>query len=383
MTTLKLEPSAKVEQSVRSAREAGLRYVTDFIPGIRRVRSGKGFRYLDPSGAALRDPRTVARCRSLAVPPGWTDVWICPFPNGHLQATARDVKGRKQYLYHARYREARDSSKFDRMLEFSEVLPLLRETVERDIHARGLCRRTMLATCVRLLEKTLIRVGTPKYVRENGSYGLTTLRRRHVQVGGDTVRFHFRGKSGVWRTVSVEDPVVARIVQRCQMAGGEKLLRYVDDAGASQEVFAGDINDYLKGVTGRVVTAKDFRTWAGTMYAAAALRDIGPAPSATRAKANVAKAVREVAERLGNTPSVCRKYYIHPAVLEAYQEGRVIPPAPPVSPRRAGPAPAALRRHEVAVLQLIHEQLDRGGPAGDADGASGNGHGRGLRARGQ
>jgi DNA topoisomerase-1 len=349
----------KTDPSVRAAEAAGLRYVTDFGPGIRRMRSGrKAFRYRDPRSRVIRDPERLARFRALAVPPAWTDVWICPHPDGHIQVTARDAKGRKQYRYHPRYREARDGTKFDRMLEFSEVLPRIRERVERDLGAQGLTRRKVLATCVRLLEKTLIRVGNPRYARQNRSYGLTTLRQRHVTVTGSRITLDFRGKSGVHRTVSLEDPVLARTVQRCQMTGGETVLRYRDPEGAFQAVSAADINDYLRQVTGRLVTAKDFRTWAGTMYAAATLRDIGIAPGPTRARKCIAQAIDQVAERLGNTRSVCLKYYVHPAVVEAYQEGHVVPAPPaPGGRRRIGGPPAALRRNEADVLQLIHRHF--------------------------
>ena len=351
---------SRTDPSVRAAEEAGLRYVTDFGPGIRRTRAGrKGFRYRDPRGRAIRDPGRLARFRALAIPPAWSDVWICPHPDGHIQVTARDAKGRKQYRYHSRYRESRDGTKFDRMLEFSEVLPRLRERVEQDLGARGLTRRKVLATCVRLLEKTLIRVGNPRYARQNRSYGLTTLRQRHVTVTGSRITLDFRGKSGVHRTISLEDPVLARTVQRCQMTGGETVLRYLDPEGAFQAVGAADINGYLRQVTGRLVTAKDFRTWAGTMYAAAALRDIGIAPGPTRARKCIAQAIDRVAERLGNTRSVCLKYYVHPAVIEAYADGHVVPAPPPPGGQRSGRPPAALRRNEADVLQLIHRHLER------------------------
>ena len=359
--------SVNNDSSVRAAEAAGLRYVTDYGPGIRRKRAGRGFRYLDSRGRVIRTPKRLARFRALVIPPAWTDVWICPHPDGHIQVTARDAKGRKQYRYHPRYREVRDGSKFDRMLDFSEVLPRLRERVERDIGSPGLTRRKVLATCVRLLEQTHIRVGNPQYARKNRSYGLTTLRRRHVTVKGSKIRFTFRGKSGVHRSVSLEDSALARTVQRCQLLKGETLLRYLDPDGTFQEVRSEDINDYLREVTGRSVTAKDFRTWAGTMLAAAALRDIGVSSGPARVRNKcIVQAINRVAKRLGNTRAVCRKYYVHPAVLEAYEAGHVVPPPSPVG-RRSGRSTATLRRNEVDVLQLIHrhrQRRRRGSPAG-------------------
>jgi DNA topoisomerase-1 len=347
------------DPSVRAARSAGLRYVTDYLPGIRRRRCGRGFVYLDPKGKRIRNADKIRRIRSLAVPPAWTDVWICPFPNGHIQVTARDAKGRKQYRYHPRFRAVRDESKFDRMLAFSQVLPMLRERVENDLSSRGLSRRKILAATVRLLERTLIRVGSPRYTRENRSFGLTTLRSRHVRISGSNVRFRFRGKSGVRHTTDLSDPRIARIVQRCMMLPGQSLFQYLDGNGRRQRVGADDINDYLRQTTGRTVTTKDFRTWAGTMIAAAALRDLGSCGTKKKAKANLVRTVDLVAERLGNTRAVCRKYYIHPVVLEAYLEGRVLPPAPPAKKQRRTGRTAALRRDEAAVLQFLHRELAR------------------------
>jgi len=251
-------------------------------------------------------------------------VWICPDPDGHIQATARDARGRKQYRYHPSYREARDRSKFRRMLEFSEVLPLLRERVERDLRGPDLSRRQLLATVVRLLDRTLIRVGNDEYARENRSYGLTTLRRRHVQVDGAVLRFSFRGKSGVEHTISVSDPRLARIIQRCRDLPGEEMFQYLDAAKKRQSVSSDDVNVHLREITGRDITAKDFRTWGGTMAAAMALRAKGPAPSRAEADRNIIEAIDLVSHRLGNTRAVCRKYYVHPALIEAYLAGRTV-----------------------------------------------------------
>ena len=340
-----------------SARGAGLQYVTDGLPGIRRRRVGGGWAYYRPDGVRIADVAERRRLNSLAIPPAWTDVWICPDPRGHLQATARDARGRKQYRYHPAYRAARDASKFRRMLEFSEVLPALRQRVERDLRARGLTRRKVLATVVRLLDKTLIRVGNDEYARANRSFGLTTMRERHVEVRGATVRFTFRGKSGVPHEVAVTDRRLARIVQQCQDLPGQELFQYVDEDGRRQAISSDDVNAYLRETTGRGMTAKDFRTWAGTMLAARELRDLGPAESHRGAERNIIRVIDAVAKRLGNTRAVCRKYYVHPVVFDAYLAGHTAPPAIPLpeGKRRERPT-AALRRDEIAVLQFLQDE---------------------------
>ena len=343
------------DEHVEAAQAAGLRYVTDSAPGIRRQRRGRGFAYTRPNGTPLRDPAELERIRKLVIPPRWTDVWICPSSSGHLQVTARDARGRKQYRYHARYRAIRDDTKFNRMLEFSEVLPRIRQNVERHVATPNLTREKVLATVVWLLEKTLIRVGSDEYARDNGSFGLTTLRRRHVEVSGATLRFEFRGKSGVPHSVALTDRRIARIIQHCQELPGQELFQYLDDDGRRQSVDAGDINQYLRDIAGRQVTAKDFRTWAGTMLAAGALRDIGPSENEKESNANVVRAIDQVAKRLGNTRAVCRKYYVHPTIIEAYLDGFVLPPAIPDErhlPRDATRGPG-LRRDEIAVVELL------------------------------
>jgi len=339
----------------RTATRAGLTYVTDGLAGITRKRVGTGWAYYTPEGQRIADAVTRKRLNSLAIPPAWTDVWICPDAGGHIQATARDARGRKQYRYHPSYREARDQSKFRRMLEFSEALPLLRERVERDLRGDDLGRAQLLATVVRLLDRTLIRVGNDEYARENRSFGLTTLRRRHVSVAGDVLRFSFRGKSGVEHSISVSEPRLARIIQRCQDLPGQEMFQYLDAAGRRQAVTSDDVNAYLREASGRDITAKDFRTWGGTMLAAVELRAMGPAASRREADRNVLRAVDAVAERLGNTRAVCRKYYVHPALLHAYLLGRTVPHPPAASPRakRRARAGGALRRDEVAVLQFL------------------------------
>ncbi|WP_283743154.1 DNA topoisomerase IB [Sideroxydans sp. CL21] len=349
--------TTKHKEYCKSATRAGLHYVTDGFAGISRRRSGKGWSYYDEDGARIAEMITRERLNALAIPPAWINVWICPDPDGHIQVTARDARGRKQYRYHASYRAARDQSKFRRMLEFSEILPLLRERVELDLRAGDLTRRQLLATLVRLLDKSLIRVGNDEYARDNHSYGLTTMRSKHALVEGPLLRFSFRGKSGVEHSVTVDDPRIARIVQRCQDMHGQEIFQYVDAAGKRRVLVADDVNNYLRTASGRDITAKDFRTWGGTMVAAVKLRALGPAGSRTEAERNIVQALDAVAERLGNTRAVCRKYYVHPALLAAYHLGLTAPLEAVAATRkeRRTSSPAALRRDEVVVLQFLHE----------------------------
>jgi DNA topoisomerase-1 len=342
-----------------SATGAGLRYVSDETSGITRKRVGTGWAYYLPDGVRIVDRRERKRINSLAIPPAWTQVWICPDPDGHIQATARDARGRKQYRYHPAYRDARDHSKFRHMLEFSEVLPLLRERIEHDLRAPDHSRRQLLATVVRLLDRTLIRVGNDEYARENKSFGLTTLRRRHVRVNGETLSFTFRGKSGVEHSITLEEPRLARIIQRCQDLPGHELFQYLDANRRRQAVSSDDVNAYLRELTGRDVTAKDFRTWGGTMLAAVELRAMGLAASRREADRNILRAIDAVAERLGNTRAVCRKYYVHPELLRAYLMGVTVPlPEVPGSRRyRRRQREAALRRDEIIVLQFLRERI--------------------------
>jgi DNA topoisomerase-1 len=353
------QPTEQEYQS--SARAAGLYYVTDGMPGIRRRRHGRGFTYVDPDGRTIRDAAMLRRFRSLVIPPAWTEVWICPEPSGHLQVTARDARGRKQYRYHPGFRQQRDGIKFERMISFSDVLLPIRERVEHDIALPGLPRVKVMATVVWLLERTLIRIGSNEYAKANKSFGLTTLRQRHVRVVGSKLRFDFRGKSGVVHSVAVTDRRIARIVQRCQELPGQELFQYVDDDGARQSVNAEDVNAYLHDIAGRDVTAKDFRTWAGTMLTAEVLRATGPAPSRRQAEKNIVAAIDRTAERLGNTRSVCRKYYIHPELLEAYLEGSVLPPLPESEWCERQPTASPLRRHEAEVLGFLRARLERKG----------------------
>ena len=342
---------------VGSAKAAGLRYVTDSLPGVRRRRVGRGFSYVDPDGRVIRERERIHRFRSLVIPPAWSDVWICPIPEGHLQVTARDARGRKQYRYHPHFRARRDQVKFERMVELSDVLWKARERVEHDIGLPGLQRKKVMATIVWLLERTLIRVGTHELAKLNNSFGLTTLRRRHVSIDGATLRFEFRGKSGVAHAVAVTDRRIARIVQRCRELPGRELFQYVDARGRRQIVYADDVNAYLREITGRDVTAKDFRTWTGTMIAAESLREMGVASTKRDAERNVLRAIDHTAERLGNTRAVCRKYYIHPALIEAYLEGSVLPPLPDRVWQQRRPHGPTLRRHETEVLAFLKARV--------------------------
>jgi len=319
--------AAAVDPS-ESAEEAGLRYVSDSTPGIRRRRAGKGFTYQDPGGRRITDRATLARIRSLAIPPAYADVWISPRPNGHIQATGRDARGRKQYRYHPRWREVRDETKFGRMLAFSEALPRIRKQVEQDLSRPGLPREKVLAAVLLLLELTGIRVGNDEYARTNQSFGLTTLRDDHVEVSGSTMRFEFRGKSGKVHRVSLNDRRLARIVARCQSLPGEELFQYVDDEGVHQTIGSSDVNNYLREMAGDEFTAKDFRTWSGTLLALAALEAVGPAPSEREARSTIVAAIDQVAEQLNNTRAICRKYYVHPAILEAYLTGTLLQALP-------------------------------------------------------
>lgn len=303
-----------------AAISAGLTYVNDDMPGITRQRSGKGFSYKGPDGRTITDKSARKRLASLAIPPAYVDVWICPDPRGHIQATGRDAKGRKQYRYHPEFRELRDSSKYDRMLDFARGLPELRAQVDADMSRRGLPVEKVLATIVFLLENTMIRVGNTRYARENKSHGLTTLRMRHVTLDGNQVRFKFKfkGKSGKEWNLGLRDRRVARIIRAVQEIPGQHLFQYVDDDGTRRQVTSTEVNDYLRQITGRQVTAKDFRTWTGTVLAALALAEYEKADSEAAAKRNVRDAIESVAARLGNTPTICRQCYVHPQIIDAY-----------------------------------------------------------------
>ena len=310
--------------SLEAAEDAGLRYVSDDQPGSSRQRNGEEFEYLDQKGKPIRDEQRLLRIKRLAIPPAWSDVWICPSPNGHIQATGRDARRRKQYRYHERWREIRDENKYDRLVNFGKALPKIRRRLKKDLALSSLPREKVLATIVQLLERSLIRVGNEEYARENKSFGLTTMQDRHVDVKGSKLRFRFRGKSGRQHEVDVTDRRIARIVMKLQDLAGQSLFQYLDDEGNARDITSQDVNEYLREITGADFTAKDFRTWAGTVLAAVALGKLGASETKRQAKTNIKHAIGAVAEVLGNTPAICRQCYIHPAVLEAYLNGNSI-----------------------------------------------------------
>jgi len=338
---------------LESAKAAGLRYVTDDEPGIRRQKRGKGFTFLDPQGKTIKDAKTLERIQKLAIPPAWTDVWICPRPNGHLQATGRDARGRKQYRYHANWREVRDETKFGRMIAFGESLPKIRERIDRDMSQRGLGREKVLATVVKLLETTLIRVGNKEYVKQNNSFGLTTLRDQHVDVDGATLRFEFRGKSGKEHSVEVQDRRLARIVKQCRDVPGQKLFQYLDGNGERQSVSSEDVNAYLRETTGEDFSAKDFRTWGGTVLALSALLEVGACESEREANKAVVEAIKHVSGQLGNRPAICRKYYVHPVVIQSFLEGTLRDTLEDAVEDSPADESNGLRRLEAQVLRLL------------------------------
>lgn len=345
--------------AVASAKIVGLRHVSDEQPGIVRISARDGFRYLDLDGEPVDDEATLARIKSLAIPPAWSDVWICRWENGHLQATGRDARKRKQYRYHPRWRTVRDEVKYGRMLSFGRALPLIRTRVDEALKLPGLPREKMLATVVYLLQATMMRIGNEEYARQNRSFGLTTLRNRHVRIDGSEVEFQFRGKSGVRHSVTLHDRRLAHIIQRSRDLPGQELFQYVDDDGQRQVVDSADVNDYLHEITGEDYTAKDFRTWAGTVLAALALLEFQEFDSEAQARKNIAKAIEAVAARLGNTPPVCRKCYIHPAVIDTYLEGAILQALPEPNLKEAAQATDlhALSAEEAAVLALLEQRL--------------------------
>ncbi len=339
-----------IEEAVE---ETNLRYINEAATkGISRQASGKNFKYLDPDGRAMRDKKTLKRIKELVVPPAWKDVWISPSPNTHLQATGIDEKGRKQYLYHPKWIAFQQENKFSRMSDFGKTLPKIRNKIREDMYQPSLSRERVLATVVWLLEHTFIRIGNPEYARENDSFGLTTLRERHVEVSGEEIKFEFVGKSGVRHSLNVQHPRVAKTIKRCLELPGYEIFRYLDDDGEKKTIDSEDVNNYLKEVTGEDITAKDYRTWGGTLLSAVYLKDLGPFKDEKQSEKNIAEAIKKVSKDLGNKPSTCRNYYVHPAVLETYRRGILIPhfEKAAISER-----PPGITKEEFAVITLISE----------------------------
>ncbi|HEY8050504.1 MAG TPA: DNA topoisomerase IB [Ramlibacter sp.] len=343
----------------QAAEEAGLSYVNDDDPGLRRELVGDGFVYFKPSGEPVTEEPALERIRKLAIPPAWTQVWICPRANGHLQATGRDARGRKQYRYHPQFREVRESTKYEHMIEFAKALPAIRRKIADDMALEGLPREKVLATVVNLLETTLIRVGNDDYAKENNSYGLTTLRNPHVKVDGAELKFRFKGKSGKTWDLKVRNRRVAKIVRQCQDLPGQRLFQYLGDDGELKEVTSADVNEYLKEITGRDVTAKDFRTWSGTVLAAIALQEFEAFDPKATVKKNVKAAIERVAQRLGNTPTICRKCYVHPEVLFAFEQGELLLDVKRKVEAELREDLPALKPEEAAVLGLLEARLKR------------------------
>ena len=353
---LDMSAAEAVVDAKDAAEYAGLAYVSDEKPGIRRRRSGTGFRYRAAGGGKV-DDATLKRIKALAIPPAWTDVWICPRANGHIQATGRDARGRKQYRYHARFREVRESTKYHHMLAFAESLPAIRKKVRDHLALQGLTREKVLATVVHLLEATLIRVGSDEYAKHNKSYGLTTLKNRHVEVEGSALRFNFKGKSGkVWR-LDVRDRRIAKVIRACQELPGQELFQYVDESGETRDVTSSDVNEYLREISGEDITAKDFRTWHGTVLAAMALQEFEKFDSQAGAKKNIRDAIQRVAARLGNTPTICRKCYVHPEIITTYIEGSLLLEVKDKVEAELRDDLADLKPEEAAVLTLLQTRL--------------------------
>lgn len=344
-------------EPVESAKSAGLIYISDETEGIRRIRSGKSFRYLTPEGKPVRDPVTLGRIKRLAIPPAWTDVWICSLDNGHLQATGHDDRGRKQYRYHPRWREVRDETKYNRMVDFARVLPKLRKRIERDLKLKGLPREKVLATVVKLLETGLIRVGNDEYAKQNRSFGLTTLQDRHARINGSKMQFRFRGKGGKYHIIDIHDARLAKIVRSCQAIPGQELFQYIDENGENRDITSTDVNEYLQEIAGADFTAKDFRTWAGTVLAAMALQEFEKFDSQAQAKKNLLRAIESVAQRLGNTPAICRRCYIHPVIIESYLDGTMLETFRKRAEQQLQRSLHSLKPEEASVLAFLQTRL--------------------------
>jgi DNA topoisomerase-1 len=346
-----------------SAKAAGLRYVSDDEPGIQRRKSGKGFSYRGPDGAVVRDKSTLERINSLAIPPAYRDVWICARANGHIQATGIDERGRKQYRYHPKWREVRDEAKYARMMAFGQALPLIRERAEADLKKAGMPREKVLAGLVQLLEKTAIRVGNEEYARANKSYGLTTMRNKHASIEGAQVRFKFKGKSGKSHDIDLHDRKLARLVAKLQELPGQELFQYLDSDGTPHSIGSDDVNAYLQEITGQPFSAKDFRTWTGTLLAALALQEFECFDSEAQAKKNVVEAIESVSKRLGNTPTICRKCYVHPAILDSYLDGSLLELLEQQAGEELSESLSQLKPEEAAVMALLQKRLAQESPA--------------------
>jgi DNA topoisomerase I len=345
----------EADDPIEAAKAAGLRYVSDTSPGIGRKRAGKHFSYIGLDGKPIRNPKELERIKSLGIPPAWTNVWICPRPNGHIQATGRDAKGRKQYRYHPRWREVRDATKYDRIIAFGEALPRIRKQTSHDMSLSGLPYEKVVATVVQLLDATLIRVGNEEYARENNTFGLTTLRSEHVDVSGSEIEFNFRGKRGKEHTIGVKDRRLAKIVKRCQELPGHELFQYYDDDKVLRTIESDDVNEYLQKITGQNFTAKDFRTWGGTVVATRMLEELGTFESETQAKKNVVQAIKAASTELGNTPAICRKCYVHPGIIDAYMNGSLLNFLKLHSEKELAASTDGLRPDEAVVLAFLRQ----------------------------
>ena len=335
----------------------------DTTPGITREAAGKSFRYRLPDGKIVKDPATLARIKHLAIPPAWTEVWICPLAHGHIQATGRDARKRKQYRYHPEWQAVRDQTKYERMIAFGRALPSIRKRVAHDLAQPGLGRTKVLAAVVRLLETTLIRIGNEEYARQNRSFGLSTMQDRHVKIARGVIHFEFRGKSGKKHEIDLHDARLAEIVRRAQDLPGQDLFQYVGEDGQPQKITSEDVNAYIREIAGEEFSAKDFRTWAGTVLAAMALRQFETFDTKTQAKKNLVRAIEHVAERLGNTPAVCRKCYIHPVILDSYLDGTTVEVLKEKSERVLRKDLASLNPEEAAVLAFVQQRLSTSSPA--------------------
>jgi len=349
--------AALIVDPAKSAKVVGLRYVSDTTPGIQRQRMGDEFYYISVDNKQISDEAELSRIKALVIPPAWTDVWICPLPHGHLQATGRDAKGRKQYRYHTDWKKVRSQTKFNRLIAFGEALPKIRQRTQADLALPGLPCQKVLAMVVQLLEMTRIRVGNEEYAQTNKSFGLTTMRNRHVKISGSKLQFKFRGKSGVQHEIKLNDRRLIKLIKRCQDIPGQQLFQYLDDAGQPQPIDSGDVNDYIEQITGLDFTAKDFRTWAGTLLAAQTLNELGSFESKTERKKNVTQAIKEVAEQLGNRPATCRNYYVHPAIIDAYFDGSLFQSMTQPAKQKTREDSLELSLEELALLKLLKQHL--------------------------